>query len=100
MASPSMGGTAELADRVAQLEIRVQKLEERVTAGVSAPSPVNGQPVPDVAPEFDMQVAGRVVPLLGKGMLVMAGAYLLRALTTSSLVPPWLVVTLALIYAL
>ena len=40
------------------------------------------------------------MPLLGKAMLVIAGAYLLRALTTSSLAPPGLVVMLALGYAL
>ena len=100
MASPSMGGMPELANRLAQLEIRVQKLEDGVTAGMSPSYPVNGQPVPAVAPEFDVQLAARLVPLLGKAMLVIAGAYLLRALTTSSLAPPGLVVMLALGYAL
>jgi hypothetical protein len=99
MASLSVGGIAELAHRVEELETRVRKLEDCLASAVSPAAHIENQPSPEIAHELYLQDAGRLVPLLGKALLALAGAYLLRALTTSSLAPPWVGVSLALGYA-
>jgi hypothetical protein len=100
MASPSVFGMVELAHRVEELETRVRKLEDCL-AGKSAPeSEIKIQPIPERASGVDFQDAGPLVPLVGKALLVLAGAYLLRALTTSSFAPAWAGIALALGYAL
>lgn len=96
MASPSVGGIVELAHRVEELDTRVGKLKDCL-ARMGSPAPhIEAQPVQEPAPELDFQDAGRVVPLLGKALLALAGAYLLRALTPSSLAPAWAGIALAL----
>ncbi len=97
MAPSQVGDVTELAQRVEQLEVRLRKLEERLgeVANSSAPAVEASatslpQPLPD---------AGRLIPLAGQALLILAGAYLLRALATSSLAPSWVGIALALAYA-
>lgn len=93
-------GVAELAQRVEELEKRVWQLEDRLASGATAaPSMAEATALPQIAGDLDLQDAERLVPLLGKALLALAGAYLFRALTMSSLAPPWVGVTLALAYA-
>jgi hypothetical protein len=99
MASPSAGGIAELSHRVEELETRVRKLENHLSDQVSPVWPIGAKPVPELASGLELQDAGRLVPLLGKALLALAGAYLLRALTTSSFAPAWAGIALGLGYA-
>ena len=96
MTPGSVAGVAELAQRVDELEARLRKLEERLVEP-AVPVPV---PVPQPATELPVPDAGRLIPLLGKALLILAGAYLLRALATSSFAPSWVGVALAIAYAI
>jgi hypothetical protein len=89
---------ARLTDRLDQLERRVSALERSSATDTFAPmtgEPASGTP----AAEFALPQAGGVFPVLGKVMLGIAGAYLLRAVAESGSVPQVLVVALALAYA-
>ena len=88
--------TVDLVHRIEQLEERVRHLEQGhpVAPPVAASTPVMADP-----PAIDLaDTAEGLVPLFGKALLALAGAYLLRTLTTSSYVPPWLGVGLAIAY--
>ncbi len=84
----------ECTERLCRLEQRVGALEGPGTA--SAPvAPVALEP--DVLPEI--AVPAGAVALVGRTLLVLAGAYLARALTERGTVPPALGVALGLAYA-
>lgn len=99
MASASAAGIAELAHRVEELETRVRKLETHLSGQVSPVSHIEAKPAPELQSGLELQDAGRLVPLLGKALLALAGAYLLRALTTSSFAPAWAGIALGMGYA-
>jgi hypothetical protein len=86
----------ELAERVARIE---------QYAGLSAPAAAQ-PPVPDLA-EYptvltDHPLAGipNLLPVIGRALLGLAGAYLLRALTESGTVPARLGIAIGIAYAL
>jgi hypothetical protein len=89
-----------LTARVENLEHQVSALEHPATLTVSRPakvaSPAAAQPATDA---FPFAEASGVLPVLGKAMLGIAGAYLLRAVAESGSLPKLAVVVLALAYA-
>ncbi|MBZ5663108.1 MAG: hypothetical protein LAO30_00750 [Acidobacteriia bacterium] len=91
---------ARLTARIETLERRVCVLEHSSETAVSAPaepvSPVVQAPISETLP---FAQDGGVFPVLGKAMLGIAGAYLLRAVAESGSFPKLAVVVLALAYA-
>jgi hypothetical protein len=89
-----------LADRLESLERRVLALE----ALERSPSAAMQEPAatPSVAPGegFSLAQAGGAFSVLGKSMLGIAGAYLLRAVAESSSLPRLAIAAVAIIYAL
>jgi hypothetical protein len=92
---------ARLSERIEELERRVSVLEHPSEAAASVlakpASPIASQPpfteASPLAPD------GGVFPVLGKAMLGIAGAYLLRAVAESGSFPKLVVVLMALAYA-
>ncbi len=91
---------ARLSDRLEHLERRVSALERSSETANSRPStaegPARGTPA---AEEFSLPQAEGVFPVVGKAMLGIAGAYVLRAVAESGSLPQLVVVALALAYA-
>jgi hypothetical protein len=94
-------------DALEKLTARVEDLERR-TAALEHPSetvgPAPADPASPVAPQptaeaFPFAQDGGAFPVLGKAMLGIAGAYLLRAVAESGSFPKLAVVVLALAYA-
>ena len=91
---------ARLTARVENLEHRISVLEHPSETAASVPaepaSPATSQPT---AEAFPFAPDGGVFPVLGKAMLGIAGAYVLRAVAESGSFPKLAVVVLALAYA-
>jgi len=81
-----------LREEIHRLALRVDALEHHTVyhAEAAAPAYVG-------TPEFAMPDA---IPVLGKAVLALAGAYVLRALAEASPVPSPIVVALAILYAI
>jgi len=96
----SPGSLEQLSTRIGDLERRVHVLEHpeesRVAARVSDRAAAGTE---DQAIASDLQ-AGNVFPVLGRAMLGIAGAYVLRAVTTSGAAPGLLGSAAAVVYAL
>jgi hypothetical protein len=101
----NISSVAELTERLHDLERRVAVLEGHQENPVPAPS---GLPVPALdrpRPPATwrgfppVETPSGVVPVLGKAVLGIAGAYLLRALAESSRVPKLPVLVIAILYA-
>ncbi|MGA3011495.1 MAG: hypothetical protein ABSD72_14655 [Terracidiphilus sp.] len=90
-----------LADRVEILERRVLALEASKTLE-RAPSATMREPASPVAAHegFSLAQAGGAFSVLGKSMLGIAGAYLLRAVAESSSLPRLAIAAVAIVYAL
>ncbi len=106
MGDPSRDLAAEvgaLADALRTLEGRVSALERGATPRRTQPQPGAGSPqgtANAVAVKLpDSAVITRWLSLGGRTFLVMAGAFVLRALTESGTVPSWLGVSLGVAYA-
>src|ERR1019366_3711045 len=90
-----------------RLSERLEHWESRVSALERSPKAANSRPSPAAAPASATPAAepialpqeGGVFPVVGKAMLGIAGAYLLRALAESGSLPQLVVVALALAYA-
>src|ERR1035437_2236082 len=97
---------------VEQLSERVRELERRVSALEGQPE----KPVPTAAAEPNLalqrprppatwrgfppaEIPGGAVPVLGKAVLGIAGAYLLRAIAESGAIPKLPILILAIVYA-
>ncbi|MGA3088658.1 MAG: hypothetical protein ABSD75_08605 [Terriglobales bacterium] len=91
---------ARLTERLERLESRVSVLEQgsEKTATLTA-EPATPADQDRAASAFSFAQAGGVFPVLGKAMLGIAGAYLLRAVAESGSFPKIAVVVLALGYA-
>src|SRR3974390_3552794 len=96
----------DLLDALARLTARLESLERRLSAleQVSSPSVTNALPPASPTVEsstgaFSLTQAPGMLPVAGKAMLGIAGAYLLRAVAESGSVPKLIVVALALSYA-
>jgi hypothetical protein len=85
----------ELAGRLERLERRVGELEALPAAPRRAAGQGQPEPATLVAPALPLGS----LALLGRTLLVLAGAYLVRALTDGHLLPPALGVALGIAYA-
>jgi len=102
----------DLPDVLERLTTRLDALEHRVLALEHPTDSAVGAPIvmTDAAPtlvanpesdqEFPVTVSGGIFPVLGKAMLGIAGAYLLRAVAESSSLPKVGVAAIAIAYAL
>jgi hypothetical protein len=89
-----------LADRVETLERRVialEALERTPSAAMREPS---APPATEAGEGFSLAQAGGAFSVLGKSMLGIAGAYLLRAVAESSSLPRLAIAAVAIVYAL
>lgn len=87
-----------------QVEERLQGLERRVAAlegRAALPTSPATAAVPGAKPKEQEKRTGatRAVPVLGKAVLAIAGAYLLRAIAESGAAPRWILLILAIGYA-
>jgi len=88
----------QLATRLAALERRVNLLEHPAAAPV--PSQPHVRPAAKHDEGHSFAQAGSVFSVLGKAMLGVAGAYLLRAVAESGSLPRLAVAAVAIVYAL
>lgn len=84
----------ELLRRMREIEARVARLEQRF--GSPVPSGFSAGAAPSQVALVESVAA---VPVLGRAVLVMAGAYVLRALTESRSLPPQVGVVAGIVYA-
>jgi hypothetical protein len=98
----------QITSRVRDLERRVSALEEHAASSVIAQSPETGQASAALQssnspamwrgfPPLETPVGA--IPVLGKAVLAIAGAYLLRAIAEAGPVPKFPVLIVAIIYA-
>jgi hypothetical protein len=94
----------ELVREVQDLRQRLERLEQFVAAG---PAPLVASPPPSPIPEAETPAAlgtlestAASLPVLGRALLGLAGAYLLRALTESGTLHPRAGVGAGILYAL
>ena len=94
---------ADLADVVARLEGRVAALEragpQARRSAAQAALDRSTIPARQGGGAFDAAQATRVLSLGGRSFLVLAGAFVLRAVTDSGSIPAWLGVGLGFVYA-
>ena len=95
----------DLLDALARLDARLENLERRVSAldhlsppPFRVPTAIPARPAA-ATEELALPTAGGVFPVIGKAMLGIAGAYVLRAVAESGSFPKLAVVVLALAYA-
>ena len=101
-----------VASDIEQLSERVRELERRVSALESQPE--KSVPATPAEPNLALQrprppatwrgfppaeIPGGAVPVLGKAVLGIAGAYLLRAIAESGVIPKLPILILAIVYA-
>src|SRR5215471_8722876 len=97
-----------VASEIEQLSQRVEELERRVSTLENHPQ---DHPAPTISSESDAQSAGTwqdfskhnapagALPVVGKAVLGIAGAYLLRALAESGTLPKLPLLIVAIVYA-
>jgi hypothetical protein len=93
---------ADLPDEINRLVTRLETLEQRVYAlehPTCTPSPIPLQAA-QAGEKLSESLTGGVFSVLGKAMLGIAGAYLLRAVAESSSLPKTVVAAVAIVYAL
>lgn len=87
-----------LSSRVDELERRVHALEHpgatKVTANIS-----ETQPIRNASNEPSLLDAGSFIPTLGRALLGIAGAYVLRAIAEANVIPKIVVAVFAILYA-
>ncbi len=87
----------ELIRQIQALEARVHTLERKLgVEAVSTATPEGASPPEEAAPFVE---TARIAPLLGKALLALAGAYLLRALTENQVLPVAVGLALGIVYA-
>jgi hypothetical protein len=95
------GALERLTDRVDTLERRVRALEalEHPSAVLGASEPATALAA-EAGEGLSLAQASGAFPVLGKAMLGVAGAYLLRAVAESTSLPRLLIAAVAIVYAL
>ncbi len=89
-----------LADTVRRLEGRVSELEQAGAAGRARRAAAAQASAQTAArAKSDVLAVASTAPLVGRTLLVLAGAFILRALTDAGTLPGWLGVVLGLAYA-
>jgi hypothetical protein len=91
---------ARVEGRLAELESTVARLEARIASagGGSAPEALEGFEQSPLVPEIGAATVQQWLALVGRTLVVLGGAYLLRALTGASVLPAHVGVSLGLIY--
>lgn len=95
----------ELTEKLRALEVRIAALEAQPAAASPDLSAVAHAPLQRPTPPAtwrgfpSVETPAGVVPVLGKAVLGIAGAYLLRALAESSSIPKLPVLMAAILYA-
>ncbi len=92
----------ELRCQVRELANRVSRLEEVMPARATsslAPEPAVPTALADAGTLPQVPDTAAALPILGTGLLGLAGAYLLRAIAESGVLPPRAVFTLGTLYA-
>jgi hypothetical protein len=95
----------QLSERLRELERRVAALEghsqEPATPAAQSTAAALEKPRPPAVwrPFPSAETSGRAVPILGKAVLGIAGAYLLRAIAESGIIPKLPVLIAAIVYA-
>jgi len=103
VAAPSAHGGSHSDDigdltlQIADLRRRVLNLEKRLDIAAEAPATPIAAPAP-FAPVTDLDLGQGLVPVMGRMLVAIAGAYVLRALTEWGVLPPAIGVTLGLAY--
>jgi hypothetical protein len=88
----------DLTMQVQDLQRRVLSLEQRVGEGVTHPAP---QETPQVPLLLEVpHIPPDILPVLGRALVAIAGAYVLRALTDFGVMPRALGITVGVLYAL
>ncbi len=95
--TPGSDDFSDLILQVQDLQQRVLNLEKRL--GTAAPSPAVPAAVPPL-PAVAFDLPPNIVPVLGRMLVAIAGAYVLRALTDWGVLPAAAGVAIGLIYAL
>lgn len=97
---------SELEARITELTATVRELGERVATLERTPAPrrrgarnAAGAAAPALKAGEELAAATRSVAFLGRTLLVLAGAFLLRALTDAGAIPAWLGVAAGFAYA-
>ena len=91
------GREDELFRMMRELEERVSSLERRVESGLAAPGGNAGTPAEPARAAWDQAIPA--VTTLGRALLGIAGAYVLRAATESHVIPQYVGVLAAVVYA-
>ncbi len=97
--------TEHLSERLGELERRVAALEGKAGNATPAPAaPANFALERPRAPATwrgfpPAEMPGGTLPVIGKAVLGIAGAYLLRAVAESGTIPRWPVLIVAIVYA-
>ncbi|MBZ5586287.1 MAG: hypothetical protein LAQ30_29695, partial [Acidobacteriia bacterium] len=86
-----------LRGEVRDLERRIAEIKQLLEGVGQVPDLPFIEPVPQAAAAPD---AGAVLPLIGRALLGLAGAYLLRALTESAVLAPAVGVGIGILYAI
>ena len=92
------GTLDQLAARLEMLERRVAALENPSAAPVETAT--LAKPQIEAGEELSFAQTGSVFPVLGKAMLGIAGAYMLRAVAESTTLPRLAIAAVAIVYAL
>jgi hypothetical protein len=87
----------QISERLQELERRVATLEKQKESPASATVETFLSEIPKEK-EKPVRSTG-VVPVLGKAVLAIAGAYLLRAVAESGTVPRWMMLMAGIVYA-
>jgi hypothetical protein len=90
---------AELAEALRLLERRVAGLEARPAAPARRPAPAPAPSAPPGEAPLPLPGLGELLSLGGRTLLVLAGAFVLRALTDAGTLPAWLGAGLGFAYA-
>jgi hypothetical protein len=80
------GRLAELTQRLEGFERRLAVLEQAGGAHANAPRPATSPPAEGPGPALPA-LPGGLVPLLGRTLVVLGGAYLFRAITDAGVIP-------------
>jgi hypothetical protein len=94
------GALEALSTRVDALEKRVHVLEHPSEAAAPTPEERRATSVALTAEESSAEQASGIFPVLGRGMLGIAGAYVLRAVAESGSLPRPAVAGVAVVYAM
>jgi hypothetical protein len=101
---------SELEAKVAELSVTIQQMEQRLGVLERGLTPAAARRVRAAAASAqssattsmlrqDAASVASTISLVGRTLLVMAGAFALRALTDKQVLPPWIGATLGFVYA-